>query len=115
VLLVEYVDESGVRFEIDHWGAAGWRSERVAVDFSRPVELEIGWPSLAAPREGEVARAVQRGRVFVRVDGTLVWAQSVAFYTAEADEVAIGRNPIGATSCAVEFSGRILRAERSEQ
>ncbi len=115
VLVVEYVGEGSVRLSVDHWGSPGVTSETLAMDFSRPAELEIGFPSLATPAEGDLAKAVRRGRVFVKVNGVPVWARTIEFYTAAAHEVEVGRNSIGATSCDREFSGKILAVRRTER
>jgi hypothetical protein len=113
VLWVEYGD-GAVRFGLDHWGAPEAVSESVTVDFARTVELEVGMPALLAGEESG-RHSVARGRLFVRVNGTLVWARSVEFYPIDAREVVIGRNPIGATTCDPEFTGRIENVERAER
>ena len=115
VLLVEYVDAAHVRFGFDHWGTPEQWSEPVAVDLAQPVNLEIGLPSLQTPAEPALSRPVERGRLFVRVNGKRVWAGAVEYYPAAADEVYVGRNPIGATSCGLEFTGKVLSQERAER
>ena len=115
VLFIEYVDAQSVRFGLDHWGAPGVFSETIAIDFSQAVELEIGLPSLATPADIAFAKEVQRGRVFVKVNGALRWAQTIEYFTVEAGEVAVGRNTIGATSGGAEFTGKIVSAVRAER
>jgi hypothetical protein len=55
---------------------------------------------------------VQFGKVAVVVNGTLRWQHAPQLFTAEAEEFAIGRNAIGGTGCAPEFTGHVLSAER---
>jgi hypothetical protein len=112
IVTIEYVDGQHVRFAHDHWGGGGGESALVRLDFARPHELEIQVGSLAAAEAGRPARHARRSRVQVRVDGAPGWEQSAPFYAGEPDEVAVGRNPIGGTSCGPWFTGDLLFAER---
>jgi len=111
-LMVEYVDGQTVRFVLDHWGGGAMTSGPVKVDFAHVHDWEIALESLAPPPAGRPVRQERRGNVRVRVNGAEVWNQRLALYATEADAVAIGRNPIGGTSCGPEFTGTLLSAER---
>ncbi len=111
-LMVEYLDGQTVRFVLDHWGGGAMASGPVKIDFARVHELELALESLAPPPVGRPARQERRGNVRVRVNGAEVWSERVALYATEADAVAIGRNPIGGTSCGPEFTGALLSVER---
>ena len=111
-LMVEYLDGQTVRFALDHWGSATLSSEPVRVDFARPLVIEVSMGSLAAPPDVALEQHIRRGRVMVSVDGNRVWEHHTELFTAYPEEVAIGRNPIGGTSCGPLFTGSILSAER---
>ncbi len=112
LLMIEYVDERTVRFALDHWGSASRRSEPVRLDFARTHDFEVTLASLAGPADATLERHVRRGSVSVTVDGTPVWREETEFFTAEAEEFAIGRNPIGGTSGGPLFTGDVLAAVR---
>ena len=84
----------------------------VRLDLARPHDIEVSLASLDAPADIALERHVRRGSLGIVVDGTRVWAETAEFFTAEAHEVAIGRNPIGGTSSGLAFTGEILAAER---
>jgi hypothetical protein len=112
LLMIEYVGNTGVRFSLDHWGSPLRQSEVVKLDLRVPHEIELTLGSLAAPADSSLAWHVKRGPVDVVVDGAKVWAEQAEFFTAEAAEVAIGRNIIGGTGCGPQFTGEVLAAER---
>ena len=112
ILMVEYVDGESLRFGLDHWGAPTRMSKPVPFDYSVPHELEISMSSLETVKDASTLAAARTGRLRLKVDGTEVWQETGEFFFAEADEVAIGRNAVGGTTCASWFSGDILSAER---
>jgi hypothetical protein len=107
LVAVEYVDSGSVRFVFDHWGAPLVRSEPIPVDFSRQVELRITMESLRAPSEFRRVRGVTGGELQVRLGDRAVWRVPAEFFVVNPVEVAIGRNPIGGTTCGAFFSGTI--------
>lgn len=103
-LFVEYVDGGGVQFGLDHWGKATVRSARVAVERGKSYVIEIGlgaFPGARRPDELEV-----------KMDGRVVWAREAKFFGVGAEDVFVGKNPIGGTGCAEMFSGTILDVVR---
>ena len=110
--MVEYIDAQTLRFALDHWGSPMQVSQPVRMDFARPHDLEISMTSLATFPDATLVHEVQWGRVRLAVDGEPTWEQGENFFSAEAEEVAIGRNPIGGTSCGPVFTGDVLSAER---
>jgi hypothetical protein len=112
MLMVEYVDHQSVRFALDHWGAPMRVSKPVRLDFAAPHELEIAMTSLATFEDATLVRSGRWGRVQLKLDGSLVWEEEGDFFTVEPEEVFVGRNPIGGTSCGPRFTGDVLLAER---
>jgi hypothetical protein len=112
MLVIQYVDAQTVRFGIDHWGSPMVWSDPVAVNNSAPLTLDISMPSLlhAGPRAHVASRTI-RGSLDLSVNGRLVWQEAREFYRADAEEVAIARNPIGGTSAGPKFTGDVLSAE----
>jgi hypothetical protein len=111
MLIIEYVDAHTVRFGLDHWGTPMVFSEPVAVDFAQRHTIDVSMPSLQAVTDATV-RDLVSGKMTVTFDGTRIWRQAGFFFPAEAPEVAIGRNPIGGTSCGPVFTGDVLSARR---
>lgn len=111
LLAIEYGEAGRVRFCFDHWGAALARSEPVAVDFSRPLEIRVAMESLRPPTVFRRDRLVVTGLLDVAIGGSSVWRERVEFFVVNPAEVAIGRNAIGGTSCGPEFTGVIAAAE----
>jgi hypothetical protein len=111
ILVIEYVDTNSVRFGLDHWGTPMDWSEPVPIDFDSPHTLDIAMSSLRSVADATLHEA-QRGKVTVAIDDRPAWAHEGFFYPSEADEVAVGRNPIGGTSCGPAFGGEIVSAQR---
>ena len=118
LLYVVYLDATHVRFGYDHWGKGGPMSGPIPLPPGPGLDLELSMGSLypagdPAWRDVNPA-ALQRLRstVQVRLDGRVVFQEAVAAYPAADDEIYVGRNPIGGSTCGPKFSGRILRDVR---
>jgi len=103
-LFVEYLDGGLVRFGLDHWGKASVTSAAVAVERGKACSMEVvmgAFPGARRPDELEV-----------KVDGRTVWAREAKLFAVGAEDVFVGKNPIGGTGCAENFSGTILDVVR---
>jgi hypothetical protein len=112
LLMIEYVDAQTVRFALDHWGMPLSQSEPLRIDFDQPHTFDIAMPALEPVANASTSRSIRTGKLRVRVDGRQVWEHTSPFYATEAEEIAIGRNPIGGTSGGLVFGGDILFAGR---
>lgn len=120
VVYVAYAADGTLRFGYDHWGVGGPLSEPLALDRNQPHEVEISLGSLWPPLDDDVAwsgLAVERRRellasVTIKVDGHLVLQHQGAAHPSRAGEIALGANPVGASTCGPVFTGRFLRSER---
>lgn len=112
LLFVEYVSARTVRFAVDHWGGELAWSEPVAIDFGAAHEIRVDTTMLRGPTPGTPRGLARQGAVRIEIDGGLAWAASVPTFAVRPDEIAVGRNPIGGTSCGPRFSGDLLAAER---
>ncbi|HVT72524.1 MAG TPA: glycosyltransferase family 87 protein [Lacunisphaera sp.] len=121
IIYVVYAGEDTILIGYDHWGAGGPVSAPVRVDYHVPHRLEVSMGSLWPPAGDEagwqgLAVAVRRrlaGTISVKVDGQTVLEHRAEAYAARPDEVAVGTNAIGASTCEAAFTGRILVAERN--
>jgi hypothetical protein len=52
-----------------------------------------------------------RGTVLVRVDGRVVLRQASASFPADPEQIRVGVNVVGASSCAEKFTGEIVQME----
>lgn len=103
-LFVEYLDGGRVRFGLDHWGKATIASAPVSVERGKTCVMEVAlgaFPGARRPDELEV-----------KVDGRVVWTRAAKFFAVGAEDVFVGKNPIGGTGCAENFSGMILDVVR---
>jgi hypothetical protein len=105
---VRYIDAGHVSFGFDHWGVGGPTGGPVAISYSRAHRIAITcqslYPAASAAHASEVVR--------VAVDGRTALEGSCACHPAAADQVTIGRNTIGGSTCGAVFLGRILSVER---
>jgi hypothetical protein len=112
LLMIEYMDATTVRFVMDPWGGPTVMSEPVQLADRGPHEMHVTLGSLEARGEAAAERHAFNGVVGVRLNGRQVWRDQSIYFSAEAEEIAIGHNPIGGTGCAPVFSGEVLDAER---
>ncbi len=105
---VVYEDADHVRIGVDHWGVGGPLSAPLPLRRGRPQALEVAIGGLETRRAGPAAP----GRLRVLLDGRVVFDQTHPFHPASPREVAVGANPVGSSTAAVRFSGRILGRER---
>jgi hypothetical protein len=118
LLYVGYLDATHIRFGYDHWGVGGPVSDPIPIPPGPDLELEIslgslypaGDPAWAALDPATLKRL--RSTVQVRLNGRVVFQQPAAAFPAADDEIYVGRNPIGGSTCGPRFSGRILQDVR---
>lgn len=119
VVFVTYIDARTVRFSLDHGSGELLTSGPVPIDYAAVHDLEFDLGSFY-PAEGlgplsrfAVAKIDQRRkRLQLRIDGQKVWNVPAEFHPAMASEISVGRNPIGAVTCAPAFSGLITEVVR---
>jgi hypothetical protein len=99
-LFVEYLDDGRLRFGLDHWGKA--------TVLSAPLSIEREKPYLVAIELGSFPGATKADRLVVQVDGVVAWQRQAPFFSVGAEDVFVGKNPIGGTGCAESFTGTIL-------
>jgi len=104
-----------MRFAFDHWGLPQVFSEPVRLDYTQTHELEIDFGTSAAPAELPSEQIRREAVLTVRVNGAVVWRRPSHFFNTPPEELAIGRNAIGGTTCALTFTGKVLAAERLPQ
>jgi hypothetical protein len=94
-------------------------SDPVTINPDQPQKIEISLASLY-PSKGSSDwnnrsisdRLKLNSRTIVKLDDVVVLDTKLTAYPATPDEVAIGENYLGASTCRMAFSGRILKKER---
>jgi hypothetical protein len=117
---VVYLDPQHIKFGFDHWGVRGFGSDPMALDFSKPHDVEISIGSLF-PADGDIlfgnleetAVEALKERVLVKLDGATVIDAVSNCYESPPDLVTIGRNEIGGSTTGPAFTGKILMQSRS--
>jgi hypothetical protein len=103
-----YVDAHHVAFGFDHWGIGGLVGAPLAIDYSRSHRVAITFQSLyPEDSPGHASRLVR-----VSVGGRTALEGTYPCHPSLADQITIGRNLIGGSTCGPAFSGTILSVER---
>ncbi len=106
-IYVQYLDAGHARFGFDHWSVGGKLGEPVPLDYRQPHRLEIEAGALSHPEGGAAPFPIR-----VVLDGRVVLEGQSGSYPVATGGVAIGRNPIGGSTCGPAFSGDMLSALR---
>jgi hypothetical protein len=104
ILLVQYLDDTHVRFSLDHWGVGIIESDPIPIDFGTVHTLNL---RLSPSSPGIVD--IKTRHFTLTLDGRAIWSGDTAFHPATAETVSVGVNSIGASTCAPVFSGLLLR------
>lgn len=109
---VMFLNDDQVYFRHDHWGVGIVRA-------SQPIKLSPGVPHRIefefTPREKGIAQAggARNGVMHMKLDGQRVWEKDAACNPFTDDEVYVGRNDLGGSTCAQEFTGEIISCDTS--
>jgi len=105
---IQYLPSGRARIGHDRWGVGGPLSEPFACAPGSTVLVQVSMGALYA---GNAAGRL-RSTVRVRVDGRVVLDAPAQFHPARADEVFVGLNPLGGSTCGERFTGEIIRVQR---
>jgi hypothetical protein len=105
---VKYVDLGHVIIGFDHWGVGGSLSEPIEVSYNDVHRIAISMDSLYPPE----VRSHMPATVRVSLDGDEVLEAPWHCYPSRDEDITIGKNEIGGSTCGAEFTGRILSVER---
>lgn len=113
---VRYLADGRVSFGFDHWGIGGAESAPVALNETRRAEVMINFGAMMPPIGAGIyatnpGLADLRQRVAVTVDGRIVFSTAMASHPAAADAISVGRNLIGGSTTAAQFSGEIFSVD----
>ena len=104
---IKYLDGRQVVFGHDHWGQGGTTSEPVPVDYDEPVHVEISLGSLYPPPAGPWSR-----KLWLKVNGRQILDEAADFFPARPEQISVGANAIGCSSCEPEFTGTVVSETR---
>lgn len=104
LVFIRYLSATQFQIGHDRWGYGGTTGPVVTYDPEVPVDLDISCPPLFG--DGAPPRFV------VAMNGTPFLDIEEAFHPSRATQVAVGRNLIGASTAAMEFTGTIEVQER---
>jgi hypothetical protein len=112
VIYINYLGNDRVSVGHDSWGHAVAVSSPIAVDFLVPQLVEVSMTSLQDRRasssgtEGSMPSVVS-----VKWNGSEILVDKRGSYPPGSEDAEIGKNLIGASTCAPKFSGEILEDE----
>ena len=117
-IYVAYHDAEHIRIGVDVWGLLGYQSEPIRTDYfaDHEVVIEAGslYPQNHPKLRGQTEETIKRLNSKLRVifDGTTVINRDIDTYPSKVNEVTIGKNLLGGSSCEPNFAGKILSVER---
>jgi hypothetical protein len=118
VLVANYIDANHVTFSMDHWGYGGPTSGPVEIKPGVRQTLEVRFGSFFEPDERPTDIPVSQWsaaheKLELILDHQKVYEVKTPFYPAAPQDVVVGINLIGASSCVAKFSGRIFGSIRA--
>ncbi|MEI8088732.1 MAG: GtrA family protein [Opitutaceae bacterium] len=117
IIYLKYTDTKHVQIGYDQWGRGGNLSLPIALQNGRALGIEVSLGSLYGgeifPVNSVTAEVLKhlRSSVQVRVDGRVVLRQSSQAFPARPEQIQVGLNTVGASTCVEVFSGKIERIE----
>lgn len=104
--IVQYLDADHVQIGLDHWGVGLRLGPAVPLDYGQAHRVRFllpGFvPGAAGPGQGG------SGRLQIDLDRRIALEMDAPYYGFSPDEVAIGRNDIGGSTCDQAFTGTVL-------
>jgi len=108
LIVVQELAEGQVRFGADHWGVGCVWGEPLSIIPGDVYHIRVEMGSLW----GSSATRAQKQTVRVFLDKRLVLESLQPSYPASQENVHIGLNSIGGSSCGPEFRGKIINIKR---
>jgi hypothetical protein len=114
-----YVDSTHIQIGYDHWGLGGTTSEPIAVNLTRPLDIKVStaalYPLVFSKEWNDVPEANRRkllSTTTVTVNDKVALNYPSVAYSASSNEIYLGSNPIGGSSCNPMLNGVIVTAQR---
>jgi hypothetical protein len=108
-IYVMYTDANHITLGYDHWAVGGIVGKPMEIDYGETHHLSITMGSLYPPGSDQRWSRIER----VLVDGKTALDVEMPAYPSASDQIRIGKNPIGGSTCGPQFTGQILSIERS--
>lgn len=102
-----YKDDWHLQIGYDHWGVGGWESDPIAVDYSKVNVFRVKTPALWSGNDAARKSGDAEGTINVSLNGTEVLNRTTRYYNSSPDQLALGHNDIGASSCEPLFTGSL--------
>jgi hypothetical protein len=110
IIYIRYADSGHIQIGYDKWNYGGPISVPIPCGDNDLLELEI---SLGSLYKSDIAASdLLRRMILVRANGHLVMRHLAESYPTKDEEIKVGLNSIGASTCAERFTGEIVRVER---
>jgi hypothetical protein len=109
LLSIEFINNDEVRFALDHWGKPLIMSRSVKLDPKKAHTIDIKMASSISLEDAALWVNDKNGIVHIVVDGVTIWDKVTELYVTHQDDLWVGKNPIGGTTCGEFFTGEITR------
>lgn len=112
VIFVSFLGNERVSVGHDFWGRGAAVSKPIAIDFLVPQVVEISMESLAQPaRWWSTKPAPGPSKVSVKWNGQEILLDEKGSNPPGPEDIEIGRNNIGASTCIPTFTGEVIESE----
>ncbi len=99
-LFLRYVDATHIVLGMDHWGVGAAASAPIAIDYARPHTFAIDLASFHGP--GSAVPTT------VALDGRTVFTPGLGVHPTRGEEIVVGTNDVGSSTCEPRFTGLIV-------
>jgi len=120
IVFVRYLDSQRIQLGIDHWGIGMVLSPPIEVAWDKVYTVSVAsaafLPAPGDPAWGATSAADQSrqlARISVSVNGRVVVVGPWKGYSAGPDEIFVGMNAIGGSTCGPHFSGTVIASRRT--
>lgn len=117
-IYIVYHDSKHVRIGVDVWGLLGFESDPILTDYyaDQEIIIEAGsiYPKNSVIYKGKSDEEIKKIKSLLSINfnGMNILQREINTYESKADEITVGQNTIGGSSCEPNFVGKILSVDR---
>jgi hypothetical protein len=107
-LIVQYPDPETIRLRYDTWGTNGTPLPDLRIPRNELHWMRVRMPALHTPRNVLRPGTEPVDELVIQLDGRELTRMKVRGNSVQPDQIYIGSNPVGGTTCSLSFSGQIV-------
>jgi hypothetical protein len=118
-IFIQFESSTRARLGHDHWGMYATYGESFEIDPTRPFSVVVslsafyppmgdaGWSATSPDDRQKLLQST-----WVEVNGKRVLENTTSSYPCTPEQIYVGRNPIGGSTCSAAYTGTVHRVER---